>query len=211
MTNHAPATPSESLFSTQPILYLLLALALVRGIIYASLVSPWQAPDEPGQFERARAALTAAEWNSTSANGPAWYEELLQSLFTFDFWDFLDDNRPAYAPNSPLNLYIVPYHEVYEGLYGSRPAYALLGWPLFLARDQDITLQLYLVRLNTVLLNLGVILLAYQMARTIFPRDLFLALGVPAIIVFNPQHTHLLSTVNNGSLAELLATGPYTL
>ena len=137
MTNQPPTTPSEPLFSTQPILYLLLALALVRGVIYASVVPPWQAPDEPGQFERARAALTAAEWNSTSANGPAWYEALIQSLFTFGYWDFLDDNRPVYTPNSPLNLYIVPYHEVYEGLYGSRPAYALLGWPLFLARNPD--------------------------------------------------------------------------
>jgi hypothetical protein len=42
------------------------------------------------------------------------------------------------------------------------------------------------------------------MARTLFPNDLFLILGVPILILFNPQHTHLLSTVNNGNLAELL-------
>ena len=35
---------------------------------------------------------------------------------------------------------------------------------------------------------------------------LFLILGVPILILFNPQHSHLLSTVNNGNLAELLAT-----
>jgi len=29
---------------------------------------------------------------------------------------------------------------------------------------------------------------------------------VPILILFNPQHSHLLSTVNNGNLAELLAT-----
>ena len=43
------------------ILLFILALAFARGIIYAAVAPPWQAPDEPGQFERARAALTAAE------------------------------------------------------------------------------------------------------------------------------------------------------
>jgi hypothetical protein len=111
------------------------------------------------------------------------------------------------VPNSALNRYIAPYQEIYEGLYGSRLAYALMGWPLFLARYQDIVLQLYLVRLNTVLMNMGIILLGYQLVRTIFPHDTFLVLGVPILILFNPQHTHMLSTINNGNLAELLATG----
>ncbi|MBI1877796.1 MAG: hypothetical protein HYR94_06150 [Chloroflexi bacterium] len=203
---HASTAHPEPLISRKRILYLLLALALVRGVIYASVVPPWQAPDEPGQFERARASVTATEWNSTSKNGPAWYDELIRSLFTFGYWDFLDNSRPIYEPNAPLNRYIALYQEIYGGLYGSRPAYALIGWPLFLARDQDIVLQLYLVRLNTVLMNVGIIWLAYLMVRTIFPHDSFLALGVPILILFNPQHTHLLSTVNNGNLAELLAT-----
>lgn len=187
------------------ILYFILALALGRGIIYASIVPPWQAPDEPPHFERARAALTAAEWTSTAENGPEWYGELARSLFTFDLFDFLDTRRLTYSPDAPLNRYIALYQEAYNGLYGSRVTYALIGWPLFLARQQDITLQLYLVRLNTVLMNVGIILLAYLLTKTIFPHEPFLYLGVPVLILFNPQHTHMLSTVNNGNLAELLA------
>jgi hypothetical protein len=187
------------------IVYFILALALARGIIYAAVVPPWQAPDEPPQFERARAALTSADWNSTAENGPAWYEAVIRSLFTFGYYDFQDTPRQAYSPDSLLSRYLVLYQEAYGGLYGSRPAYAVIGWPLFLARHQDITLQLYLVRLNTVLMNVGIILLAYLTARTIFPHSPFLILGVPILILFNPQHTHLLSTVNNGNLAELLA------
>lgn len=188
-------------------LYLLLALALVRGVIYASVVPPWQAPDEPAQFERARAALSSTEWHSTSENGPGWYGDLIRSLFVFGYWDFLDTPRQTYSPDSSPSRYIGLYQELYGGLYGSRPMYAILGWPLFLARDRDITLQLYLVRLNMVLMNAGIIFLAYLITRTIFPDDTFLALGVPVLILFNPQHTHLLSTVNNGNLAELLGTG----
>jgi len=42
------------------------------------------------------------------------------------------------------------------------------------------------------------------MTKTIFPRDPFMFLGVPILLLFMPQHTHMLSTVNNGNLAELL-------
>lgn len=188
------------------ILLFILALAFARGIIYAVVVPPWQAPDEPGQFERARAALTATEWASTSKNPPDWYDDLSRSLFTFNFWNFLDDSRQTYSPDASLSRYIVLYQEAYGGLYGSRPIYAFIGWPLFLARHQNIALQLYLVRINTVFMNVGIILLAYLITQTIFPHDTFLILGVPILILFNPQHSHLLSTVNNGNLTELLAT-----
>ena len=188
------------------LLYLILALALIRGLVYVALTPPWQAPDEPAQFERAKAALSAIDWVSTSENGPAWYDELGRSLFTFQLWDFLDSARPPYSPESPLSRYIVLYHEAYEGQYGSRPTYAAIGWPALLASDRDIVLQLYLVRLNTVLMNIAIIWLAYLTTKTIFPRDPFLFLGVPILILFNPQHSHLLATVNNGNLAELLAS-----
>ncbi len=196
---------SKRAFSPKIVIAIILLLALVRGLIYASVVPPWQAPDESAQFERARAALSAEEWNSTAVNGPAWYDDLAQSLFVFDYWNFIDAPRPQSA-ELPINAYITLYQEAYDGLYGSRFPYAVIGWPLFLARHQDITLQLYLVRLNTVLMNVGIIWLSYLLTRLIFPKDPFLYLGVPILILFNPQHTHLLSTVNNGNLAELLAT-----
>lgn len=192
--------------SRRLIIGFILALALVRGIIYGSVVPPWQAPDEPPQFERAKAALNAADWASTSENGPAWYDDLIQSLFTFGYWDFLDTDRQTYSPDAPLNQFIAPYNEIYEGLYGSRPTYILVGWPLLLTQPPVLVLQLYLVRLGTVVMNVGIVLLAYLITQAIFPDDTFLTLGVPIFILFNPQHTHLLSTVNNGNLAEFLAT-----
>ena len=206
-----PTTASQKAPQNQPcsqraILYLILALALVRGVIYASLVPPWQAPDEPAHFERARAALSAEDWAGTSENQPAWYDELRDELIRFDFLDYTLKARPATA-DAPLNSYIDLYQEVYGGLYGSRLTYAALGWPLFLAPGQPVILQLYLLRLGTVLMNLVIIFLAYLTTRTIFPNNQFLDLGVPLLILFNPQHTHILSTVNNGNLTELLVMG----
>jgi len=181
---------------------LLAALAVVRGLLYASFVPPWQAPDEPSHFERARAAFSAQEWTATSTqNPPPWYQDIIESLYQTDYYNFMPAPRPA-TTNLPLNQYIGLYQEIYQGLYGSRPAYIGMGWPLLAAPD-NILLQLYLLRLNSVLFFTGVILLAYGISRTIFPNTLFMALGVPLLILFNPQHTHIFATVNNGNLAEL--------
>ena len=177
MAAHSRNTHQSRSSSHKSILLFILALAFVRGMIYAAVAPPWQAPDEPGQFERVRAALTATEWVSTSKNPPDWYDDLSRSLFIFNFWDFLDESRPTYSPDTSLNRYMVLYQEAYDGLYGSRPTYAIIGWPLFLARHQNIALQLYLVRINTVLMNVGIILLAYLITQTIFPHDTFFNSG----------------------------------
>jgi hypothetical protein len=190
--------------SQRTILFFILALALVRGLIYASIVPPWQAPDEPAQFERARASLEREEWTGSSENEPQWYDDLIASLHVFNYRDFVGSPRELTTAPASLDDYIVLYQAAYGGEYGSRPTFAVVGWPLFLARSWDITLQLYLARLNTVVMNVGIIFFAYLITRTIFPADLFLILGVPIFILFVPQHTHLLSTVNSGNLAELL-------
>ncbi|MCP4373911.1 MAG: hypothetical protein GY797_38280, partial [Deltaproteobacteria bacterium] len=118
--------------------------------------------------------------------------------------DFVPAKRQTYTQESLLSQYVVLYQEAYNGLYSSRAPYAITGWPLFLVHNQDISFQLYLVRLNTILMNVGIIFFAFLITQTIFPKDDFLVLGVPILILFNPQHTHLLSAVNNGNLAELL-------
>jgi hypothetical protein len=192
----------ERISTTNSIIYLVLALALIRGIIYAAVVPPWQAPDEPAHFERVRAALVAEEWQGKSED-PGWYHELRDSLYIFGFGNYIAQELGS-KPDQPLRDYIGLYHEIYGGLYGSRLTYALIGAPLFLTPTQNITLQLYLVRLNMVLMGVGIVLLAYLTARTAFPQHPFIFWGVPILILFNPQHSHMLSTVNNGNLAELL-------
>lgn len=186
------------------LLALLLAITLVRGVLYTSLIPPWQVPDEPAQFERARAALSTADWANTPQNRPHWYPDLAKLLFEFGFWDHIPEPRPA-AMDRPLAEYIDLYHDVYGGLYGSRPAFFALGWPALLAPNADLIIQLYLMRLWTVLLNVAIVALAFLLTKTIFPHDRFLQFGVPLLIVFNPQHTHMQAAVYNGSLAELLS------
>ena len=62
-------------------LALLVALALIRGLIYLSVFPPWQAPDEPAHFEVVRAVAQQGQipskiyYNSEPVNA-----ELAQSL-----------------------------------------------------------------------------------------------------------------------------------
>ncbi len=54
------------------------------------------------------------------------------------------------------------------------------------------------------LLGLGVVLLAYAIARRIYPERAALALGTAAFVAFLPQHLATVSQVGNDVLAELL-------
>jgi hypothetical protein len=188
------------------ILIIILALALGRGLIYAALVPPWQAPDEPAQFEgSSRPPCRRRNCAATSANAPGWYDEVRDSLLTYHFARFrFNDTQPS--PDQPLWQSTDLYNELYQGQYGSRLAYGVMAIPLLAPHSPDVTTELYLTRLFSVLMLVAVIYLTCQTAYLIFPGRPLLYFGAPILLLFNPQHTHLMSTVNNGNLAELLAT-----
>ena len=60
------------------------------------------------------------------------------------------------------------------------------------------------LRLASVLLGAGVVLLAYAVGRRVFPQRASLALGTAAFVAFLPQHLADVSQVGNDVLAELL-------
>ncbi|MCI0393499.1 MAG: phospholipid carrier-dependent glycosyltransferase, partial [Chloroflexi bacterium] len=76
----------------------------------------------------------------------------------------------------------------------------LLQTPLFWLFDG----ALWPLRLLSVLLGAGVVVLAYGVAGQLFPGRPWLALTVAAFVAFLPQHVAMMAAVNNDSLAELL-------
>jgi hypothetical protein len=62
------------------------------------------------------------------------------------------------------------------------------------------------LRLGSVLLGTLTVLVAYLTAQALFPEDASWQLAVPAFVAFLPMHTFITSSVNNDSLAELLAS-----
>lgn len=179
-------------------LALLLALSLIRGILYSAVTPPWQAPDEPDHFQYAaflvryhrfptRQDVAAEEWLQT---------QVYDSMREFGFW-----TRRAHAP-IPTVL-----EEEYRAAVGHPPLYYLLG-ALLLApfSSHDLVTQLHILRLGSVLLGTLTVLVAYLTARTLFPENDSWQLAVPAFIVFLPMHTFVTGSVNNDSLAELLGS-----
>jgi len=186
------------------LLALLLALTLVRGIVYMSIVPPWQVPDEPYHFYSAWLPLlppaphTDAAWRNLQT-------EIAATMLQFHHWDYMVfEQSPQDTEDKRARL---------EAAAATRrPAtprtfsYYLLAMALRIVQGQDILLQLYWARLWSVLTNLGIILLAVIAGRLLFRGDPFGSWLLPLLIVLHPKHTFILAGVNDGNIAELFAS-----
>ena len=82
------------------------------------------------------------------------------------------------------------------------PLYYLVMTPVaWLSAGQSIEGQLYILRLAAIPFGLLTVLFAYLTTRTLFPRDRFLALMVPAFVAFQPQIAYEAAMLNNDILA----------
>ena len=179
-------------------LALLFALSLTRGILYSAVTPSWQAPDEPGHFLYAaflvryhrfptRQDVAAEEWLQT---------QVYVSMQESGFWA-----RRAHTLAPPA------LEEEYRAAVGHPPLYYLLGAFLLVPFSRcDLVTQLHVLRLESVLLGTLTVLVAYLTAQALFPEDASWQLAVPAFVAFLPMHAFITSSVNNDSLAELLAS-----
>jgi hypothetical protein len=91
-------------------------------------------------------------------------------------------------------------------LRGERFSLSYLWQALFLLplRYQDLPFQLFMARLSTIFLNMGIVWVAFlTFSRLVLARS-HLVLAMTALVVFLPQHTFINSVVGDGPLAELM-------
>lgn len=69
---------------------------------------------------------------------------------------------------------------------------------------QRTVLAVHIVRLFSVVLGLGTVLVTYQLAREIFPRSDVIHLGAAALAAFLPMFLFISGSVNNDNLSNLL-------
>ena len=98
----------------------------------------------------------------------------------------------GFPPDMPIDTIRYEYHQP--------PLYYVLAAPVYSVAAGSLTA----VRLLSVILGAGIVLLAYAIARRIFPARPGLALGTAAFVAFLPQHLATVSQVGNDVLAELL-------
>lgn len=156
----------------------ILAAYLFVGALYAIFVPPWQAPDEPAHYNVVR-QMAAGVWPVIKAGD---YDQA-----------YLDEIRGAqFAP--PYRIDDIEYED------WQPPLYYLLLTPVFRLTHGS----LLALRLASLLLGGGVVLLAYAVARELWPAQRWIAWTTAVFVAFLPQHLHIMASVNNDALAELL-------
>ncbi len=193
-------------------LVILLALALVRGLIYLSVFPPWLAPDEPAHFEAIRiynlvGTPPTEEYYRATPVDP----NFAQSMKTFRLWEFSERVTPSQPLDSIRTNLFDFMRYVYPGGLILAETHAMLPyvvlWPVsVIIQPLDTITELYLLRLVSVLLGLAVVAQAWHITRLVFPQQPQFWLAIPAFIVFLPMRTHIFAAVNTDVFAILLVS-----
>jgi len=184
-------------------LVLLLALALVRGLIYLAATPPWQAPDEWGHFEHAWLIAHLGRLPGREDVSPLFERELMASMYEWQYDRFFGGPLPEQMPARLHDLMRRQPRTVLTGRFSL--AYAWTALFILPFKHQDLIAQLYAARFASVALNLGIVGLAWQIFRELLPKEPRLGAAMTAFIVLLPQHTFINASVNEGPLAELCA------
>ncbi len=154
---------------------------LVVAPLYARYTPAWQLPDEPAHFNYIRQIVEAG--CCPRIEDGDWSSEYLGQLTSGRF-----------APELLGELDGVQYEDHHP------PLYYLLAAVVYSVSGGD----LVALRLLSVTLGAGLLVLSYLVCRSILPEQPQVALGVMALVAFLPQHLHMMSAVNNDALAELI-------
>ncbi|MFL5800525.1 MAG: hypothetical protein ACJ8CR_02150 [Roseiflexaceae bacterium] len=176
---------------------LLLALALLHGLLYLLIVPPWQHYDEPTHFEYVRLIALWDRWPALNETDLATSREIADSMYRFRFW------QPGVRPNlfgaQPPNIGIS--EKLHPPLY-----YSVAAVPVRWLRHLSIEQQLYAARLIAVLLYLLVVICAWRIATIVAPDRPLIQLIVPLLIILVPAFADQMSAVNNDSLVNFSIT-----
>jgi hypothetical protein len=188
-----------------------LLLALAHGLLWLSLLPPWQAPDEPKHFEYIRLLAErpgiVAFRDSGAPLDPELQRWIIASMDRHRFWWY--GHAPGYdAAHPPTSFQDLWVQGMHTATYRSSPAYYLLAAAL---QPADRLWGLYLARALGVLLGaLGVFFIGWA-ARELFPDAPFVRYGAPALAALQPMAAFLAAGVNNDALANALAAFAFLL
>ncbi|MCC7358817.1 MAG: glycosyltransferase family 39 protein [Anaerolineales bacterium] len=170
--------PSPSIRAQRLTLALIVAVYLILAILYAVKTPAWQVPDEPAHYNYIAAVAGGALPVLQPGDYDAAYLETLKA--------------ERFPPNLPVTS--VRYES------WQPPLYYLLAAPIFLAWNGSLPA----VRLFTLLVGAGVVVLTWRLARLLFPAAPGPALTAAGFVAALPQHTAMMAAANNDALAEVV-------
>jgi 4-amino-4-deoxy-L-arabinose transferase-like glycosyltransferase len=158
------------------------AAYITIGVLYAALTPTWQVPDEPAHYNYIRALAERRDFPVIEAGD--YDQAYLGRLTTERFPPELSVESLEYEDHQP-------------------PLYYLLAVPVYLIFGGAVLP----LRLVSVLFAAGLLVVAFEAVRAVFPTRPELALMASAFIAFIPQHVAMTAGVNNDALAELAVGG----
>ncbi len=184
----------------------ILWLFLLRGVMYSAIIPPWQAPDEFRHFEYIRLIMDNRRLVDYDDLSQPLQEEIIASMVDHRYWRFGYTPLP-YDPSDPPRTFEEVVPPVYAHMLYQPPLYyALAALWLLPFSEANVTTQLLVARLFSVLLGASTVIVAFLTIRQVFPDEPFMTIGVPMVITILPMHTLISSSANSDNLAELLVS-----
>lgn len=180
---------------------LLSVVTFVLGLVYLAVIPPWAGPDEPRHYEYVRLLYETRHLVSWNDVDPGVMKEIIRSMDAVNYWKWgvslWKRTSPGELPTDLAQIYTTA-HELHQPPL----AYLLYLVPFKLVAQSSIIVQLYAMRLLSILLDVVVVLACYVAGRELFPDDPSIALALPVFVMLLPQHLFLHSTVMNDHLVE---------
>ena len=182
--------------------YLFLLVGTIHGLIYVFIMPPWQHYDEPGHFEYVWMIANSPSIPEKGMVDNSIRLKMLQSMKEHNFF-----NSPSLNELSKVAAAMDP---VWIGVtqVGDPPLYYwLAALPLRLFLSQPVDFQLYVTRLVSLLLWLGVLYISWLFTKEITPANHPLRWMLPNSLALLPAFVEHSTALNN----DIGATFVYSL
>ena len=187
----------SDLIKEHQVLILMLFLALVLGIMFIFLVPPWQHYDEPTQFEYTWLIANSPGLPEVGDYDQPLRREIAASMIEHGFFRDM-----GFKPNLLSST-----EQIWIGIsqIGSKPLYYwLVAIPLRFIQSTDIAVQLYVLRLLSLVFYLVTIAAAYGLAAELTPLNHPLRWLLPLSILLLPSFVDIMTAVNDDVAATAL-------
>lgn len=171
----------------------IMLLAFGVGLGYLFLLPPWQQNDEPTQFEYVWLVANLEHWPKPGDFNLQLRREIAASMLEYGFYR----NANVVPPLIKLD----PIDIGVSQLGGMPLYYFIASLPLRLVPNFDVTFQLYLARLVSLILFIFTVYFSYKASKIIFSNLNQISLVFTLFIALLPQLAYRMTAVNDDAAA----------
>ncbi len=192
------------------ILIWLIALSLLRGAAYLFITPPWQAPDETTHFQfielLSQRPLSEIRKIPLHGGDGHYFElerKILASMKKYKAWQYVGLPTPDPMPDCFFNtpFFVGSAPKIYRP-----PLYYLMGASLLkVFHPKDLETRLYVVRLYSLILALGTVIVSCLIGYLVFKDETY-ALMSGAFVSFLPQFMVIGTSVSSDNLVNLVSS-----